>query len=79
MCMDALKVVLAWLDGKKTYALVICAVILYMLKKHGVDIPDELLAAVVGAAVLALRVGVTKSGPVLPDASQKPDTSDQVK
>lgn len=75
MCMDAIRLILAWLDGKKTYGLVLCVVILYTLKKYVVDIPDELLVLTTGAAIVALRAGVAKSGPILPDDSAKQDVS----
>lgn len=64
---EVVKTVLAWLDGKRTYGLCVLIAILYALKKHGVEIPDEVLGALVALTVMTLRSAVAKNGVIAQD------------
>ena len=50
------------LDGYKTYIFIGLAFAGYGLKRFGVAVPEELLVALVAAAVASLRSGVAEVG-----------------
>ena len=56
-----MKDLLAWLDGKRTYTMCALVFACYALKKHGVEIPDEITAALVMATVMLLRFNIGKA------------------
>ena len=77
-----MKELLAWLDGKRTYTMCALVFACYALKKHGVEIPDEITAALVMGTVMLLRFNIGKAeckcDTKTSDQPSAPEASDSV-
>lgn len=59
--MDFLNKWTAWLEGNRTYLIVLVAAVVAGLQAFGIAIPDYVLTALAGLGLYTLRAAVSKA------------------